>query len=324
MAMKRIAVMTSGGDAPGMNAAIRAVVRTNLEYGIETYGVRQAYSGCLSGDFELLTSREVSGILQRGGTILQTARNEEFKTIQGQRRALRRLNEHGIEGMVVIGGDGSLRGALALHQQGFPVVGVPGSIDNDIWGTDMSIGVDTALNTIIEALDRIRDTATSHQRAFLIEVMGRNCGYLALMSGILGGAEIVVTPEKQVSKEEVAEALIDAYIRGKTHAVAVIAEGAPYSVTELAAFLEKRKDVGFEIRLSILGHVQRGGGPSAFDRRLASLLGMRAAEALRDGKTGVMVGMDGRNIVTVPLEEVTSKSRLMSESYYELARILSR
>ena len=307
-----------------MNAAIRAVVRTCLANDMEVYGVRQAFSGCLNGDFELLTSREVSGILQRGGTILQTARNEEFKTLQGQRRALRRLNEHGIEGMVVIGGDGSLRGALALHKQGFPVVGVPGSIDNDIWGTDMSIGVDTALNTIIEALDRIRDTATSHQRAFLIEVMGRNCGYLALMSGILGGAEIVVTPEQHVSMDEVAEALIDSYIRGKTHAVAVIAEGAPYSVTELAAFLEKRKDVGFEIRLTILGHIQRGGGPSAFDRRLASLLGMRATEALRDGKSGVMVGMDGRNIETVPLEEVTTRSRQMTKSYYELARILSR
>lgn len=322
--MKRIAVMTSGGDAPGMNAAIRAVVRTGLEYGMEVYGVRQAYTGCLNGDFELLTSREVSGILQRGGTILQTARNEEFKTLQGQRRALRRLNEHGIEGMVVIGGDGSLRGALALHQHGFPVVGVPGSIDNDIWGTDMSIGVDTALNTIIDALDRIRDTATSHQRAFLIEVMGRNCGYLALMAGILGGAEIVITPERHVSMEEVADALIDAYVRGKTHAVAIIAEGASYSTTELAAFLEKRKDVGFEIRLSILGHVQRGGSPSAFDRRLASLLGMYAVEALRGGKSGVMVGMNGRQIQTVPLEEVTSQAREMSDSYYELARILSR
>ncbi|MBZ0301548.1 MAG: 6-phosphofructokinase [Anaerolineae bacterium] len=322
--MKRIAVMTSGGDAPGMNAAIRAVVRTGLEYEMEVYGIRQAYTGCLNGDFELLTSREVSGILQRGGTILQTARNEEFRTLQGQRRALRRLNEHGIEGLVVIGGDGSLRGALTLCQLGFPVVGVPGSIDNDIWGTDMSIGVDTALNTIIDALDRIRDTATSHQRAFLIEVMGRNCGYLALMAGILGGAELVITPEQHVSMDDVAQSLIDSYVRGKTHAVAVIAEGASYHVTELAAFLENRKDVGFEIRLSILGHIQRGGSPSAFDRRLASQLGMRAVEALRDGNTGVMVGMNGRQIQLVPLEEVTSQTREMTDSYYELARILSR
>ena len=322
--MKRVAVMTSGGDAPGMNAAIRAVVRTGLEHGVEVYGIRQAYTGCLAGDFELLTSREVSGILQRGGTILQTARNEEFKTVQGQRKALRRLNERGIEGLVVIGGDGSLRGSLALHKLGFPVVGVPGSIDNDIWGTDMSIGVDTALNTIIEALDRIRDTATSHQRAFLVEVMGRNCGYLALMAGILGGAEIVITPEKAISMDEVAMALEDSYVRGKSHAVAIIAEGAGYSTTDLAAYLTKNKNVGFEIRLSILGHMQRGGSPSAFDRRLASLLGMHALEAMLEGQSGVMVGMQGRTIQTVSLEDVTTKTREMTESYYELARILSR
>lgn len=322
--MKRVAVMTSGGDAPGMNAAIRAVVRTGLEHGIEVYGIRQAYTGCLAGDFELLTSREVSGILQRGGTILQTARNEEFKTVQGQRKALRRLNERGIEGLVVIGGDGSLRGSLALHKLGFPVVGVPGSIDNDIWGTDMSIGVDTALNTIIEALDRIRDTATSHQRAFLVEVMGRNCGYLALMAGILGGAEIVITPEKAISMDEVALALEDSYVRGKSHAVAIIAEGAGYSTTDLATYLTKNKNVGFEIRLSILGHMQRGGSPSAFDRRLASLLGMNALEAMLEGQSGVMVGMQGRTIQTVSLEDVTTKTREMTESYYELARILSR
>ncbi len=322
--MKRVAVMTSGGDAPGMNAAIRAVVRTGLEHDVEVYGVRQAYTGLLSGDFELLTSREVSGILQRGGTILQTARNEEFKTLQGQRKALRRLNEYGIEGMIVVGGDGSLRGALTLHELDFPVVGVPGSIDNDIWGTDMSIGVDTALNTIIDALDRIRDTATSHQRAFLIEVMGRNSGYLALMAGILGGAEIVITPEKVITMDEVAAALEDSYVRGKSHAVAVIAEGASYTTTDLANYLTKNKNVGFEIRLSILGHMQRGGSPSAFDRRLASMLGMRALDALLEGQTGVMVGMQGRVIQTVSLKDVTTKTREMTESYYELSRILSR
>ena len=265
--MKRVAVMTSGGDAPGMNAAIRAVVRTGLEYDIEVQGVRQAFSGCLSGDFQLLDSNGVSGILQRGGTILQTAREDEFRTLRGQHKALRRLNVAGIEGLVVIGGDGSMAGALALHNLGFPVVGVPGSIDNDIWGTDMSIGVDTALNTIIEALDRIRDTATSHQRAFLVEVMGRNTGYLALMSSILGGAEIVVTPERETSMEEVADSLVDSYTRGKSHAIAVIAEGASISTTELAEYLESHPHVGFEIRLSILGHMQRGGRPSAFDRR---------------------------------------------------------
>ena len=322
--MKRVAVMTSGGDAPGMNAAIRAVVRTGLEYDIEVQGVRQAFSGCLSGDFQLLDSNGVSGILQRGGTILQTAREDEFRTLRGQHKALRRLNVAGIEGLVVIGGDGSMAGALALHNLGFPVVGVPGSIDNDIWGTDMSIGVDTALNTIIEALDRIRDTATSHQRAFLVEVMGRNTGYLALMSSILGGAEIVVTPERETSMEEVADSLVDSYTRGKSHAIAVIAEGASISTTELAEYLESHPHVGFEIRLSILGHMQRGGRPSAFDRRLASMLGMRALEALRDGQSGVMMGMQGREIQQVPLGDVIVNQRQLSDWYYDLARMLSR
>lgn len=322
--MKRVAVMTSGGDAPGMNAAIRAVVRTGLEYGIEVLGVRQAFSGCLNGDFQLLGSNEVSGILQRGGTLLQTARDDEFRTLAGQHKALRRLNEAGIEGMVVIGGDGSMAGAQALHKHGFPVVGVPGSIDNDIRGTDMCIGVDTALNTIIEALDRIRDTATSHQRAFLVEVMGRDSGYLALMSSILGGAEIVVTPERETRMEEVADSLIDSYTRGKSHAIAVIAEGASVSTTRLAEYLESHPHVGFEIRLSILGHMQRGGRPSAFDRRLASMLGMRALEALRAGQSGVMLGLQGREIQAVPLGEVIGKQRQMSDWHYDLARILSR
>ena len=321
--MKRIAVMTSGGDAPGMNAAIRAVVRTAIAHGVEAYGIRQAYTGLLTGDFEPLSSREVSGILQRGGTILQTARNEEFKTKQGQRKALRRLNEHGIEGIVVVGGDGSLRGAMALHKLGVPVVGVPASIDNDIYGTDMSIGVDTALNTILDAIDKLRDTATSHNRCFLIEVMGRNCGYLALMGGILGGAEIVITPEKDIPMDEVAHSLEDAYIRGKTHAIAVIAEGAPYRITELVDYLEQQ-EVGFEIRLTILGHVQRGGSPTAFDRLLATRLGVDAVERLIAGETGIMIARTGRGQVTVPLEEVTSNMRSITEGYYELADVLSR
>ncbi len=321
--MKRIAVMTSGGDAPGMNAAIRAVVRAAMAKDIEVYGIRQAYAGLLAGDMELLTSREVSGILQRGGTILQTARNEEFKTPQGQSKALRRLNERNIEGVVVIGGDGSLRGAMALNRLGVPVVGVPASIDNDIWGTDTSIGVDTALNTILEALDRLRDTATSHSRAFLIEVMGRNCGYLAMMGSILGGAEIVITPEHETTMEEVAAALENAYVRGKSHAIAVVAEGASLKVTELATYLNQ-KHVGFEIRLTILGHTQRGGGPTAFDRLLATRLGVEAVERLVNGENGVMIARVGREQTTVPLEEVTTRMRSIGAGYYELARMLSR
>lgn len=319
--MKRIAVMTSGGDAPGMNAAIRAVVRAGIAQGIEVYGIRQAYAGLLSGDMERLTSREVSGILQRGGTILQTARNEEFKTAQGQRKALRRLNEHSIEGVIVIGGDGSLRGANVLHELGIPTVGIPASIDNDIFGTDTSIGVDTALNTILDSLDRLRDTATSHNRCFLIEVMGRNCGYLALTGGILGGAEVIITPERPQAMEEVARELESAYVKGKAHAIAVIAEGAPYKVTELAEFLEKQH-VGFEIRLTILGHTQRGGGPTAFDRLLATRMGVEAVKRLLAGETGVMVARQGRVQTTVPLTEVTSRQREITSEYYDLAHML--
>lgn len=321
--MRRIAVMTSGGDAPGMNAAVRAVVRTAMQSDVEVYGIRQAYAGLLSGDFERLTSREVSGIIQRGGTILQTARNEEFKTPQGQKRALRALNEHGIEGLVVIGGDGSLRGATTLHKLGVPVIGVPASIDNDIWGTDMAIGVDTALNTILDALDRLRDTATSHNRGFVIEVMGRNCGYLALMGGILGGAEIVIIPEHEVSMPEVAKALEDAYLRGKNHAIAVISEGVSYKATELADFLNQHP-VGFEIRLTILGHTQRGGSPTAFDRLLATRMGVEAVQRLLRGETGLMIARSGRDQVALPIEEVTSKTREISKEYMDLAYILSR
>ncbi len=322
--MKRIAVMTSGGDSPGMNAAIRAIVRTGLEYDIETYGIRQGYAGLLNGDFELLTSVAVSGILQRGGTVLQTARNAEFKTEQGQRKGLRRLNEKGIEGLIVIGGNGSLTGGQRLHELGMPVIGIPGSIDNDIYGTDMSVGVDTTLNTILDSLDRLRDTATSHQRAFIIEVMGRNCGYLALMGAILGGAEVVVTPERAPSMAEIATALEDAYVRGKTHAIAVVAEGAPYRVTELAEFLSNKATIGFEIRLTILGHVQRGGSPTAFDRLLATRMGVKAVRTLHEGQSGVMVALSGREIKTIPLTDAISQLRPIGESYFEMEKFLSR
>ncbi len=322
-AMRRIAVMTSGGDAPGMNAAVRAVVRAGLEQGVEVYGIRQAYAGLVAGDFERLTSREVSGILQRGGTVLQTARNEEFKTPAGQKKALRSLNEHSIDGVIVIGGDGSLRGAIKLHELGVPVVGVPASIDNDIWGTDMSIGVDTALNTILDAIDRLRDTATSHNRCFIVEVMGRSCGYLALMGAILGGAEIVIIPEYEVSKEEVARSLEDAYIRGKNHAIAVIAEGASYSARDLESYLQSQ-GVGFEVRLTILGHTQRGGSPSAFDRLLATRMGVAAVHSLLNGETGVMIGRQGREQVAVSLYDVTTKMREIGEEYMKMAYTLSR
>lgn len=323
--MRRIAVMTSGGDAPGMNAAIRAVVRTATAYEMEVYGIRQAYKGLLAGDIERLGNREVSGILQRGGTILQTARNKEFMEEPGQKRGLRRLNEHGIDGLVVIGGDGSLRGAMALCRLGVPVIGIPGSIDNDIYGTDMSIGVDTALNTILDAIDRIRDTATSHERAFLIEAMGRNCGYLAMMSSILGGAEVVHIPERPMDVEQIGQALEDAYLRGKNHAIAVMAEGANPKIYEVKDYLDKSTQVGFEVRVVILGHTQRGGSPTAFDRLLATRMGVKAVQFLNEGKSGVMVGVQGSHIGSVPLEEVVATKRDFDlEKWTEIAHILSR
>jgi 6-phosphofructokinase 1 len=306
-----------------MNPAIRAVVRTAAAAGVEVLGIRQAYSGLLAGDFERLTARDVSGILQRGGTILQTARNLEFKTPQGQKRGLRRLNENGIDGLIVIGGDGSLRGALALYQLGFPVIGVPGSIDNDMWGTNMSIGVDTALNTIIDAIDKLRDTASSHERCFLLEVMGRNCGYLATMGGILGGAEFIVIPEHDITLEEIGQKLEEAYMKGKSHAMGVIAEGATLKIHEIADYLEKH-EIGFEVRMTVLGHVVRGGGPSAFDRLLATRLGVRAVELLLSGQTGLMVGLHGREIGTVSLEDATSKQREVSEEYIQMADMLAK
>jgi 6-phosphofructokinase 1 len=321
--LQRIAVMTSGGDSPGMNAAIRAVVRTGIYYGLEVYGIRQAYLGLVNGDFERLDSRDVAGIIQRGGTILQTARLPAFKEGTYQRKAIRRLNEHGIDGLVVIGGDGSLTGALALHRRGVKVVGIPGSIDNDIWGTASSIGVDTALNTIIEAIDRLRDTASSHERVFLVEVMGRQCGYLAITAGLVTGAEFVLVPEVKVTIEELGEHIEAAYMKGKSHAMVIVAEGSNLSTLEIEKYLNQH-DIGFEVRASILGHIQRGGRPTGFDRLLATRFGVEAVDALRDDKSGVMAALEGSAIVRRELEEVIGKQRPLNPHYDELAEILTR
>jgi len=321
--MKRIGVLTSGGDAPGMNACIRAVVRRGISLGLEVWGIKRGYRGLINGEMTPLNRRDVGGVIQKGGTFLQTARCPEFKDPKGVREGLRRLNERGIEGLVVIGGDGSMRGAYALCQEGFPVVGVPASIDNDVWGTDIAIGVDTALNTVLVALDRIKDTASSHGRAFLIEVMGRNCGYLALMSGLAGGAEAVLIPEEEISLEQVAQIVEEAYKKGKPHAIIVIAEGAIHKTSEVAAYLE-RDEVGFEVRTTILGHIQRGGSPTAFDRLLASRLGVAAVEALAQGKSGVMMGLKGNKIEAVPLEEVIRSTRTLDPKLLEMALVLSQ
>ena len=318
-----IGVLTSGGDAPGMNSCIRAVVRTATSNGIRVIGISNGYDGLINGEFKMLGARDVGGILQRGGTILQTRRSETFKEARGQREAIRRMNEAGIEGLVVIGGDGSLRGAQKLHEQGVKVVGVPASIDNDIWGTDMAIGVDTSMNTIMESVDKLRDTASSHGRAFLVETMGRGSGYLAVMTGIVTGAEMVLLPEAPVRLDDIANAIEDAYRRGKSHAIIIVAEGASFRTTDLAGMLDDM-DLGFKTRVTILGHIQRGGSPTAFDRLLAARLGHRAVEAVINGETGFMVGLQGNNIALTPITEVVEQARAANLEYYKMARDLAR
>ncbi|HAE58413.1 MAG TPA: 6-phosphofructokinase [Anaerolineae bacterium] len=318
-----IGVLTSGGDAPGMNPCIRAIVRTGLARGARVIGISNGFEGLINGEFRPLGARDVGGILLRGGTMLQTRRSAAFREPRGQREAIRRMNEYGIDGLIVIGGDGSLAGALALHKQEINVVGVPGSIDNDIWGTNISIGVDTAMNTIMDAVDKLRDTASSHGRAFLVETMGRGSGYLAVMAGIVSGAEIVLIPETQVTIQDVANAVESAYKRGKTHAFIINAEGSGITTAELAGALEDL-DVGFKTRVTILGHIQRGGSPTAYDRLLASRMGVKAVDALLSGTFGVMTGLKGRGIEYVPLEEVVDTKREVNMEYYDMVSLLAR
>ena len=321
--MNCIGVLTSGGDAPGMNACVRAVVRTAMARNLQVKAILQGYDGVMKCLFQDLRARDVGGIIQRGGTILQTARSKEFMTPEGQEQGLKNLKYAGIDGLAVIGGDGSMRGAMALHRQGFPVVGIPASIDNDIWGTNMALGVDTALNTIVEAIDKLRDTASSHKRAFLVETMGRRCGYLALMGGVIGGAEMILIPEVDTPLEEVEATIGQAYARGKTHAIIIVAEGAKYNAGQVAQYLEEHAPT-MQTRVTILGHVQRGGRPTAFDRLLAARFGLAAVEALASGKTGVMTTLGGREIGLVPLEEVTARQREANLEYYQMAKMLAK
>jgi 6-phosphofructokinase 1 len=306
-----------------MNPCIRSVVRTGVANGLQVYGVEGGYEGLMHGHFHPIGARDVGGILQRGGTILQTARSDEFRTSSGQRRAIREMNSAGIDALVVIGGDGSLNGAMVLSQQGIPVVGIPASIDNDIFGTDMCIGVDTALNTIVDSIDKIRDTASSHSRAFLVETMGRASGYLAVLAGIISGAEMVLIPEVQNDVREVGLAIEEAYRRGKTHCIIVVAEGATPTAAELGKTIDEL-DLGFTTRVTILGHIQRGGKPSAYDRLLASRFGRKAVDFLLNGQYNVMTALDGREIVGVPLEEVVSKPKSLPMEYYDMARVLAQ
>jgi len=323
--MKRIAVLTSGGDAPGMNAAIRAVVRTGLDKGCEVYGVRRGYLGLIAGDFQRLSARDVGGIMQRGGTVLGSARSQEFRTPGGQAEALRRLGDEGIEALVVIGGNGSQTGAHALWRAGFPVVGVASTIDNDLYGSDVTLGVDTALNIALEAIDRLKVTASSHHRAFVVEVMGRDCGYLALMTGIAGGAEAITLPEVEADPEHLAREIRTAYERGKPHALIVAAEGARWNAQTLAAyFRDQRERLGFELRATILGHVQRGGAPTFADRMLGTRLGAAAVERLARGEHGVLVGVQGGELTATPLEEVVARKKPLDLELLELAGVLAR
>lgn len=323
--MKRIAVLTSGGDAPGMNAAIRSVVRIGLDQNWQVIGIRHGYSGLISGSFLPLGARDVSGIIQQGGTILGSARCPEFKTETGRMQALHALAEHEIEALIIIGGGGSQAGAVTLAHKGFPVIGIASTIDNDLYGSDITIGVDTALNIALEAIDRLKVTAASHERAFLVEVMGRDCGYLALMAGIAGGAEAIVIPEVETNPEELAMELRNAYERGQAHALVVVAEGAQYNAIALVDYFKKHHErLGFDLRVTTLGHVQRGGAPSAYDRLLATRLGADAVERLARGEHGVLVGLIKGEIRATPLTEVIAQQKQLDEHLLELAQKLAK
>jgi len=305
-----------------MNAAVRAVARMAFARHWEAVGIEAGYRGLLEGQFQPLSNRMVGGILQRGGTVLGTARSTEFATPEGQERAARKLEKAGVEGLVVIGGEGSLTGALRLQERGVKVVGIPATIDNDVWGTDTAIGVDTALNTALEAIDRIKDTASSHQRAHVVEVMGRRCGYLALMSAIAGGAEAVLVPEFEPRREEIMRAFQKSWEQGKPHFIVVVAEGAPLSAEEFHEFVNEA-DGGVESRITVLGHVQRGGSPTAFDRILASRMGTAAVKALSEGASGMMIGLQGRRMELLPLSEVVGRSHPLDPDIYEMAEVLA-
>jgi 6-phosphofructokinase 1 len=320
--MQRIAILTSGGDAPGMNAAIRAATRTAAERGVEVFGVRRGYAGLIEGDFTSLTARDVSGIIELGGTILETARCLEFKTQAGQDQALAALCRQGIEGLIVIGGNGSQKGSLDLSRAGLPVNGVASTVDNDLYGSEMTLGVDTALNIALEAIDRLRTTASSHRRLFIVEVMGRKCGYLALTAGLAGGAEVIVTPECDIPPCEVMERLHEAHRRGKRHAIVVVAEGAATHGQALYRYLAEDTEAYFEPRLTILGHVQRGGHPWAFDRLLATRLAARATDLLLQGQAGNLIGLLDGVATPTPLSEIADKVKPLPPELLALAQTM--
>ncbi|PMQ02466.1 MAG: 6-phosphofructokinase [Dictyoglomus sp. NZ13-RE01] len=318
--MKRIAVLTSGGDAPGMNSAIRSIVRYGIANGLEVIGIERGYQGLIEGDFRILGRDDVSEIVQKGGTILKTARSEEFYKEEGQRKALENLEKNNIEGLIVIGGEGSLKGAYDLYNLGFSVIGIPGSIDNDVWGTDYSIGFDTACNNVIDAINKIRDTAAAHERTFVIEVMGRECGYIAFTSGLVSGADIILIPEVPLDFPYIVEKLKQRQQRAKRHNIIVVAEGVG-SAYFIGKQIEDR--LGISTRIVVLGHIQRGGSPSVLDRTLGTFMGVEAVKALVEGKSGFMVGWQENKPHLVPLKDVASnKKRVDPQLFYEVESVL--
>ncbi|MCS7018531.1 MAG: 6-phosphofructokinase [Cytophagales bacterium] len=323
--MKNIAVFTSGGDAPGMNACIRAVVRGALHHNVNVFGIYRGYNGMINGDIHPLTSQSVSNIIQRAGTILKSARSAEFRTKEGRKKAYEQLRAHGIEGLVAIGGNGTFTGAQIFYEEyGIPTVGAPGTIDNDLYGTDFTIGFDTAVNTALNAIDKIRDTADSHDRVFFIEVMGRNSGYIALRSAIGGGAEMAIIPEKPNSLDEIIEKLKTGWGRAKRSYIVVVAEGQqPGNATEIAQKV-KKEIPDLDVRVSTLGHIQRGGSPSAVDRVIASRIGLAAVEALLSGKSGIMVGIVNGRIKYTPFKETFKQKNEQIAEMIRLVEVLSK
>lgn len=319
--MQRLGVLTSGGDSSGMNAAIRAVVRKAIYHGREVMGIMRGYNGLIEGDLQPMNLGSVADIIHRGGTILHTARSEQFKTSEGRAKAFASIQRFGLQGLIVIGGDGSFRGALQFSREyNIPVIGIPGTIDNDIFGTDYSIGFDTAVNTVVDAINKIRDTATSHERTFIIEVMGRDSGWIALTAGLAGGAETILIPEKPLSIDEICDKLMRGYKRGKLHSIIIVAEGA---ASGLEVGRQIKEKTGFDTKVTILGHLQRGGTPTAFDRNLASRLGAAAVDLLLAGESGKMVGMISGRVVATDLQQAVQKKQLIDLDMYTLADILS-
>jgi 6-phosphofructokinase 1 len=323
-AARAVAVLTSGGDAPGMNAAIRAVVRAGLARGLRMFGVRNGFAGLTAGDFITLGARDVGGIIGGGGTMLGSSRCPEMKHPAGQAAAAAHLRRAGIDTLVVIGGNGSQAGAAALSRLGAGVLGIASTIDNDLAGTDVSIGATTALETALGAIDRLRDTAASHHRAFLVETMGRDCGYLALVAGITGGAEAIVIPEAEMAPDAVASALRGAWDRGKSHAIVVVAEGARNNAEALARYFDVHaRRLGFELRVTRLGHIQRGGSPCAFDRLIATRLGAAAIEHAVAGKHGVLLGLVGGEVAATEFDAVLQRHKVLDPALLKLAEVLA-